>query len=111
MDYTNPNDSGGSSYESAPKKPKRKPGRFLKLLWLVPVAVLVLALALDSFYTLKEDQYAVITTFGKPSMVSASGLQFKLPFVQKCTKVSKTIQGFRSATARAAARRLRTSRS
>jgi membrane protease subunit HflK len=94
MDYTNPDYSGGPSYESAPKKPKRKPGRLWKLLWLVPLAVLVLALALDSFYTLKEDQYAVITTFGKPSTVSASGLQFKLPFVQKCTKVSKTIQGF-----------------
>ncbi len=83
------------SYASGPaKKPRKKmqlPGRLAVLL----LAVMLVALfALDSFYTLKEDQYAVITTFGKPTMVSASGLKFKLPFVQKVTRVSKTIQGF-----------------
>ena len=62
---------------------------------LAIVLVILLAFsALDSFYTLKEDQYAVITTLGKPSMVSSSGLKFKLPFIQQVTKVSKTIQGF-----------------
>jgi membrane protease subunit HflK len=49
---------------------------------------------MDSYYTLKEDQYAVITTFGKPTMVSTSGLKLKLPFIQEVTKVTKTIQGF-----------------
>ncbi|MBQ8216914.1 MAG: FtsH protease activity modulator HflK [Oscillospiraceae bacterium] len=49
---------------------------------------------MDSFYTLKEDQYAVLTTFGKPTAVSASGLQPKIPLIQQVTKVSKSIQGF-----------------
>ena len=49
---------------------------------------------MDSFYTLKEDQYAVLTTFGKPTTVSASGLQPKIPLIQKVHKVSKSIQSF-----------------
>ena len=49
---------------------------------------------MDSFYTLKEDQYAVLTTFGKPATVSASGLQMKIPLVQRVQLVSKSIQGF-----------------
>ena len=83
------------SYASGPaKKPKlnvKLPG---KSLVLVLVVVLLAILVMDSFYTLKEDQYAVITTFGKPTMVSTSGLKVKLPFIQHVTKVSKTIQGF-----------------
>ena len=83
------------SYASGPaKKPKpslKLPG---KSLVLVVVVVLLAILVMDSFYTLKEDQYAVITTFGNPTTVSTSGLKFKLPFVQQVTKVSKTIQGF-----------------
>ena len=83
------------SYASGPaKKPKpslKLPG---KSLVLVLVVVLLAILVMDSFYTLKEDQYAVITTFGKPTTVSTSGLKFKLPFVQQVAKVSKTIQGF-----------------
>ena len=81
------------NYQPGRKKPKR-PRWLKKLLWIIPVAVLALILSMDSFYTLKEDQYAVITTLGKPSMVSASGLQPKLPLVQRVTKVSKSIQGF-----------------
>lgn len=65
-----------------------------RLAWLIPVVLLAALLLLDSFYTLKEDQYAVITTFGKPTTVSASGLQAKLPLIQRVTKVSKSIQGF-----------------
>ena len=86
-------------YSSGPvnKPPFRKPQIKLpgiKRIIVVLLVILLLLSGLDAFYTLKEDQYAVITTFGKPSMVSSSGLKFKLPFVQQVTKVSKTIQGF-----------------
>ncbi|MBQ6927648.1 MAG: FtsH protease activity modulator HflK [Oscillospiraceae bacterium] len=85
------------SYSSGPaKKPRQMPQLRLpgKAAVLVLIAVLLVLMVLDAFYTLKEDQYAVITTFGKPTMVSSSGLKFKLPFIQQVTKVSKTIQGF-----------------
>ena len=83
------------SYSSGPaKRPRPKlqlPG---KAAVTVLIAVLLVLAVMNSYYTLKEDQYAVITTFGKPTMVSTSGLKLKLPFVQHVTKVTKTIQGF-----------------
>lgn len=49
--------------------------------------------AMSSFYTLTEEEMAVVTTFGSPSVVEASGLHFKIPYIQKITKVSKAITG------------------
>ena len=92
-DYTNYNNYGPGPRHSG-RSGGRRPGRLKKLLWLIPLAIFLLAAAFDSFYTLKEDQYAVITTFGKPTTVSASGLQFKIPFVQRVYKVSKSVQSF-----------------
>lgn len=83
------------SYSSGPvKKPRPRLNLPGKGAVLILAAVLLVLAVLDSYYTLKEDQYAVITTFGKPTMVSTSGLKLKLPFIQQVTKVSKTIQGF-----------------
>ena len=97
MDYENNNDYHEYPPQGSypPPKPKRKKTKLpRKLAWIIPLVVLVLIASFDSYYTLKEDQYAVITTFGKPSTVSASGLQFKIPFVQHVTKVSKSVQSF-----------------
>ena len=58
------------------------------------IAIAVVMLFSNSFYELNEDQYAVITTFGKPSVVSEPGLKFKLPFIQQKTIVSKATKGF-----------------
>ncbi|MCR5576722.1 MAG: FtsH protease activity modulator HflK [Oscillospiraceae bacterium] len=83
------------SYSSGPVRRPRPSAKLpMKTAILLVAAVLLIGLALDSFYTLKEDQYAVITTFGRPTMVSSSGLKLKLPLIQKVTKVTKTIQGF-----------------
>ena len=60
----------------------------------VVIALLVAALGFGSVYQLQEDEYAVITTLGKPSVVSTSGLKFKIPVIQKKTIVSKATQGF-----------------
>ena len=85
---------GQSPDEGQPKRKKPQNRGLWKLLWLVPVILIIAGLAMDSFYTLTEDQYAVITTFGKPTTVSASGLQMKIPLVQRVSLVSKSIQGF-----------------
>ena len=89
------NFNNDGSYSSGPApKPKKRIQLPTKRLLVILLAVLLVITALDSFYTLKEDQYAVITTFGKPSMVSSSGLKLKIPYIQRVTKVAKTIQGF-----------------
>ena len=47
-----------------------------------------------SFYTIKEEEQAVVCTFGTPKAVTTPGLHFKIPFAQTVTKVNTTIQGF-----------------
>ena len=59
----------------------------------ITAALLALCL-LCSIYTVKETEVAVITTFGEPTIVSEKGLHFRIPFIQKLTKVDTTIQGF-----------------
>ena len=49
--------------------------------------------ALSSYFTLTEEEMAVVTSFGKPAVIEASGLHFKIPYIQKVTKVSKAITG------------------
>lgn len=59
---------------------------------ILALAVLAIA-AMDSFYTLSENEMAVVTTFGHPSSVMTSGPKFKYPFIQKVYKMSKEIKG------------------
>ena len=70
----------------------RLPGK--KMIVTVLVLILAAAAVLSSVYQLQEDEYAVITTFGKPSVVNTSGLKFKIPLIQKKRIVSKATQGF-----------------
>ena len=58
------------------------------------LVLLALSLAGSSFYELQEDEYAVVTTFGHPSVVSELGLKFKIPLIQRKTIVSKATRGF-----------------
>ncbi len=55
---------------------------------------LALYLFAGSVYTLKENEYAVVTTFGMPDVVEESGIHFKIPYIQELKKVPKTINGF-----------------
>lgn len=62
----------------------------------IGIAVIILflgAAVLSSYYTLSEQEMGVVTTFGSPAVVESSGLHFKIPFIQKVTKVSKEITG------------------
>lgn len=83
--------SPGKRRESDQSPKKVRVGRIV-----VPLVLLVLiaAIAFGSVYQLQEDEYAVITTFGKPSVVSTPGLKFKIPLIQQKSIVSKATQGF-----------------
>lgn len=76
------------------KDGKGKRGLPRTIVTVAAVLVLVGALGFGSVYQLQEDEYAVITTFGKPSVVSTPGLKFKIPIIQQKTIVSKATQGF-----------------
>lgn len=60
---------------------------------IVVVLLVLLILSLNSYYTIGEQEQAVVTTFGKPEKEDAPGLHFKIPFIQKITKVDTTIKG------------------
>lgn len=68
--------------------------KLVRLAWMVALGILVVVMVLTSFYTINEDEDAVVTTFGHPSVVSDSGMHFKLPFgIQKVRKVDMSVQG------------------
>ena len=59
------------------------------------VAVIVFAILVSqSTYTIREQEQAVLVTFGKAEAVTEAGLHFKIPFIQQVKKVNTTIQGF-----------------
>ena len=61
----------------------------------IVLAFVVLALlAGNSYYSIQEEEQAVVSTFGSPKAVTTPGLHFKIPFIQTVTKVNTTIQGF-----------------
>lgn len=73
---------------------KDKVLKVFRICRLVIIAVFVLILIFSSFYTINENQNAVITTFGQPSVVSDSGMHLKLPFgIQEVNKVDMSVRG------------------
>ncbi len=63
----------------------------------VTLAVVIGFLALTaflSFYTISEQEAAVVTTFGVPKAVTETGLHVKIPYIQNVVKVNTTINGF-----------------
>lgn len=77
------------------QKDPGKMGRNIgKAAGIVVVALLALYLLAGSVYSLKENEYAVVTTFGVPKVVEESGIHLKLPYIQSLRKVPKTINGF-----------------
>ena len=55
--------------------------------------ILVIVLISGSFYSVSEDQQAVVTTFGKVVRTDTAGVHFKLPLIQKAHKVDVTTHG------------------
>ena len=70
----------------------RLPKKTLILVGLI--VLLALIVISNSFYELNEDEYAVITTFGKPDVESEPGLHLKLPLIQEKHIVTKATKGF-----------------
>lgn len=64
---------------------------------VVAAAVILFVAAnigIGCIYTLRENEYAVVTTFGVPKIVDEPGIHVKVPVVQLLNRVPKTINGF-----------------
>ncbi|MBQ9983888.1 MAG: FtsH protease activity modulator HflK [Lachnospiraceae bacterium] len=68
--------------------------KVFKAIRYVIIGFFVVVTVLNSFYSVKETETAVITTFGKASIVEGKGLKFKIPYIQKVVKVDTTVRGF-----------------
>ncbi len=65
-----------------------------KIVSIVVIVLLALIIVSGSFYSIREEEQAVVCTFGSPQAVTTPGLHFKIPFIQTVEKVSTTINGF-----------------
>ena len=65
-----------------------------KLFLLLVILVIVAVIGFGSTYQIREQEQAVLTTFGKARAVTEPGLHFKIPVIQQVQKVNTTIQGF-----------------
>lgn len=80
--------------EETNKKKKDKSGKALGYVKIVFAVLIVLIVINSSYYTIQEEEQAVVCTLGEPKAVTTPGLHFKVPFIQTVTKVNTTIQGF-----------------
>ena len=65
----------------------------IKIVKIIVCVILGIILFTSSTYTLKENEQAVVTTFGNAKLVETAGLNFKIPFIQKVEKVNTSILG------------------
>lgn len=65
-----------------------------KIIRYVIIGLFVVITIFNSVYSVKETETAVITTFGKASIVEGKGLKFKIPYIQQVIKVDTTVKGF-----------------
>lgn len=72
----------------------KEPKSYKKIVGMIAAIVILAVLAFESVYSIGEQEQGVVTTFGHAGNVVTSGLHFKIPFVQKVTKVNTTILGF-----------------
>ena len=64
-----------------------------KILWVFFGVFLVITI-FQSVYSLEEDEYALIETYGYVQVIETPGIKFKIPYVQNVYKVSKASKQF-----------------
>ena len=82
------------NYQWTPPSPKKPVdmSKLPKLLLIGVLALVLIAAATTSFYTVDEKEIAVVTTFGKVTDTAGAGVHFKLPFgIQQEKKVNANV--------------------
>lgn len=75
---------------------RKKKNVNIKLPPILPIMFCVflgLFLILNSFYSVSEQEQAVVETLGRPTSTQTSGAHFKIPFIQKVRKISTVTHG------------------
>ncbi len=82
-----------TDYLRNPAKYKTLFAKYGKYGGIILVLMLAAFISLSSFYSVSEDQQAVVTTFGKVVRTDTAGVHFKIPLIQKATMVDVTTHG------------------
>ena len=90
MDDFNGRDVINLDPEKMRKSFKKNSGRYIGL---AVAAIALLIFATQGWYTVSEQENAVVTTAGKVTDITGAGLHFKIPVIQTAHKVLMTIQG------------------
>lgn len=88
-----PEDTVNETSSEESSSPKKKKSIFHSLKIIIAI-IFVLSIIFGSTYQIKEQEQAVLITFGQAKAVTTPGLHFKIPFIQSVRKVNTTIQGF-----------------
>lgn len=93
------NEQGGpkrfSGFQKAPFQSGKPAGKkVLKVIGTIAAVIFLLVLIGNSVYTIREEEQAVVCTFGVAKAVTEPGIHFKVPLIQTVDKVNTTIQGF-----------------
>ena len=74
------------------KKDRKNPIRIIKtVITIILVIGIIGTVVTGGFYTVDEQNQAVVTTFGKVTSVQGAGPHFKFPIIQKAIKVPVSI--------------------
>ena len=91
----NPNDNYQYQYRpnQQSQKPKKPVGKKIAIIAIIVVIALFAGItALSSFYTIGEQENAVVTTFGQVTNITEAGVHFILPFgIQQVQKVDVNV--------------------
>ena len=72
-----------NGFQTIPPEGVKLPANGGKLAGIVSTILGVLILLFNSAYQIREQEQAVLTTFGNAKAVTEPGLHFKIPFIQK----------------------------
>ena len=94
---SSPNMTGETSegeFVPGPSKKSIDFGKSAKFISLFFAGIFLVFTLFQSVYSLEEDEYAVIQTWGYVQVEETPGIQFKFPYIQKVNKVSKASKQF-----------------
>ena len=94
MDDQSYNPNGSYQYSNKPNRKSFNLKNLVKIVVILAIVLVVAVVGAGSFYTIGEQENAVVTTLGVPQTVTSPGLHFKIPFIQQVHKVDMTIKGF-----------------
>lgn len=69
-------------------------GKFKKIGLGVILGLFAVVTIFQTTYTIEEDEYAVLRTFGSVEIIETPGFKFKIPYLQHVLKVSKASKQF-----------------